>query len=639
MNKKERIQELINQIRLADKAYYEDNNPILLDYEYDALLDELIKLEKETGIILKDSPSQKVSGAPSGDFVKYKHKYPMLSLSKTKLISDIADFINNTSSILSYKLDGLTLVAYYKNKKLDKLVTRGDGKIGEDVTSNIKLFTDIPLTINIPGDSVIRGEAVISYEKFENINKQAGNIYKNPRNLASGLVRSKYSNYNKVIDFITYEICGSNLDFNKQLEILKNNNFDVVQNKIINQDNLNQSFNDFKAENSIYPVDGLVIRLNSNEYVNKLGTNNKTPNYAMAFKWQDETAITKVKDVFWSTSRTGVLTPVVIFEPVEIEGTTIEKASAHNLSIFNRLELGIGDEIEVYKANMIIPQILINHTKSNNLKAPDKCPSCDSILIVEQGASENVENLICPNYECPDRLVYNMTLFTSKEGFDIIGLSEKTIELLINKKIIKTEKDIFSLKDKKEEILKLPLFGEKSYNNLIDSIEKARTIKADKFIRAFGIDMVGNSATEKIFNKESSKEAILKLLEMDAQEIKSNFGLGEVVSDKLANYQYKNKIIELLDIVIIDPIDQSTSTRNSLQGLNFVITGRLSTINRNDLINEIEALGGKVQSGVNNKTNFLINNNINSNSSKNKKAKELNIPIITENQALELLKN
>lgn len=632
-----RMEELIIKIKQADIEYYQENNPSLSDFEYDKLVDELVALEKETGVILDDSPTQKVSGNASKEFTKYEHRYPMLSLGKTKSKEEIKSFVGSNKAVLSYKLDGLTLVAYYRNHKLDKLVTRGNGKIGEDITDNIDLLVKVPRTISkeLPEDSVIRGEAVMAYSTFDRINKEAGNIYKNPRNLSSGLVRSKTSEHKSIINFVTYELCGSELDFDKQLDILAENDFEVVKYQLVTRNNM--PFDEFSAEKSEYPVDGLVIRLNSSELVKSLGTNNKTPKYAMAFKWKDDTVLTKVTGVNWSVARTGNITPVVEFEPVEIEGTTVSRASAHNLSIFNSLQLGIGDEVEVYKANMIIPQILKNHTKSGTLEHPDVCPSCGSKLSVEQGTSDTVLNLICHNHDCPAKLVFNITLFASKEGFDIVGLSEKTIEMFIEHGLLTTEKDIFSLEDKKDILLELPSFGEKSYSNLINAINKSKKIRADKFIRAFGIDMVGGTITEKIFANNSSKQAILDLLEMDAPNIRQKFSIGEVVSSKIANYPYKDKIKEILELVSIEE-DTFVATGNSLQGLNFVITGKLSTMSRKALENEIKALGGNIQSGVNSRTNFLVNNDINSNSSKNRTAKQLGVPIISEEEMLEKLK-
>lgn len=641
----ERMKELIKKIKEADKAYYEDNNPIMLDYEYDKLIDELAKLEKETGIILDDSPTKNVSGNASGDFIKVEHRYPMLSLNKTKLPEDLKNFLGNEEGALTYKLDGLTMVLYYEDYKLKRLVTRGNGLIGEDVTRNIELFEDIPMTISnkiLPPDAVIRGEALMSYDNFNMINEEMEEAYKNPRNLASGLLRSKTVKQKGVLNFLTYSIENNiEKDYINVLSILKEEGFDVVPSypELITKENIDKAIPYMAPENIKFPVDGLVLRMNDYKKVEELGTTAKFPRYAMAFKWKDELVETKIKDIVWSVARTGVITPVAVFKPVEIEGTIVEKASLHNLSTFLSFKLGVGDRVNVYKANMIIPQLLENLDKTGTCSIPTVCPSCGHEVHREAGKLDGVINLVCTNKHCPAQNVSNFVLFASNEGFAIDGLSEKTIELFIEEGLIKDYKDIFSLKDHKEKIISLPLFGLKSYNNLISAIEKSKTISADKFIRSLGIQSIGSSVAASIFKGRNNEETLKKLLNSNKKELMTEFGLGDKSSDKFLLYIKENKdtvIKDLLDIVAIKSLDEKIG--NKLNGQSFCITGKLNTISRKELEKLIKGNGGNVQSAVSSNTDYLINNDKTSGSSKNKKAKELGTSIINEEEALKLIK-
>ena len=590
------MKELIKKILEADKAYYEDNNPIMSDYEYDKLMDELILLEKETGVVLPNSPTHRVSGRASGDFKKFTHTHPMLSLNKTKSPEELLDFLDDEDGIMSYKLDGLTLVAYYERGLLKRLVTRGNGVIGEDVTRNISLFKHIPQKISDDGEFIVRGEAVMSYSEFKKINEAEEEAYKNPRNLASGLLRSKELKYKNVLNFLTYSI--ENYDahnYDEQLEHLKKEGFEVVDryNKYINKklNNIHDAINYLTPENTDFPVDGLVLRMNSYRKAQKLGTTAKFPRYAMAFKWKDEVSETKMKDIIWSVARTGVITPVAVFEPVEIEGTTVERASLHNLSMFKALKLGKGDRVTVYKANMIIPQILENLDKTDNFEAPSKCPSCGGGVNVVPGKIEGVLNLVCANEDCLAKNISSMELFVSKDGFDIEGLSEKTLELLIDNGLIKGYRDIFFLKDHKDKIVNLPLFGEKSYKNLIDAIEKSKNITANKFLRSFGISLVGNTLTAEVFKEKNNKETLLEILSANKDILMNKFGFGDKASDNFLTYMKKSKdmVMEILDIINIVSVE-NTQVNNSLEGKSFCITGKLNTISRKELENLIKDL-------------------------------------------------
>lgn len=643
MNKQMQI--LINKIKEADKAYYEDNNPIMSDFEYDKLMDELINLEKLTRLTLPDSPTKKVSGRADGNFEKFTHTYPMLSLNKTKSATELVDFLGSEDGILSYKLDGLTMVAYYEDGKLKRLVTRGNGIVGEDVTRNIKLFKHIPKEVSDKGDFIVRGEAVMSYSEFNKINESEEEAYKNPRNLASGLLRSKELKYEGVLNFLAYSIENYNEhNYNEQLKHLKEEGFDVVTTykDFISKElcNIDNAMKVMTPENTDFPVDGLVLRMNNYKKVKELGSTSKFPRFAMAFKWKDEVVETKMKDILWSVARTGVITPVAIFEPVEIEGTTVERASLHNLSTFKEFKLGAGDRVTVYKANMIIPQILENLDKTNTFKSPVKCPSCGHEVQQIPGKLDGVINLVCTNDNCLAKNISSLELFVSKDGFDIEGLSEKTLELLVDNGLIKEYKDIFRLKEHKETIVKLPLFGEKSYNNLITAIEKSKNISANKFLRSLGISLVGNSLTADIFKDRNNKETLVEVLNADKDSLMSKFGFGDKASDNLIQYVSINRgmVNELLEIVNIISIANKASD-NSLDGKSFCITGKLNTISRKELENLIKDKGGKIQSAVTSNTDYLVNNDVNSTSSKNKKAKELGKPIVDEEEVLRIINN
>lgn len=634
-NSKKRIEQLEKIIEQANIDYYQKSNPTLSDYEFDKLYDELFTLTNGTSPVLN-----KVNGNVDENEEKVVHAYPMLSLSKTKSVDELKDFIKEQAAVLSYKLDGLTIVAYYKNHVLDKIATRGNGEIGENITRNINLFNFIPqvLPSSSPSDLVVRGEGVMSYTKFEELNSIEGGKFKNARNLSSGLTRSKTSKYEKVIDFIAYDTNESLPQFSDTLENLNTYGFKVVDHVILNKDNLKQKIEkEFTAENIIYPVDGLVLRINNNEYASKLTSSSNVSNHSMAFKWKDETAMTKLLSIEWSISRNGTLTPVAIFEPVELEGTTVTRASLHNVSIFNELKLGLGDTLEVYKANMVIPQILKNHTESNNIETPKTCPYCDTPLEIKKSHSSDVLTLQCTNNQCKEQNVQKIAFFSSKEGLDIQGLSEQSVKLLIDAGVLNNIEDLFKLESNKEIIVKLPLFGEKSYTNLISNIEKAKSVTADKFIRAFGIDLIGTRLTKKVFSGRSDKETIIDFLNSSKETLMNQYGLGDVASDNIVSYPHKSDILNLLDYVNIIPYGNNKKG-NLLDNKNFVVTGKLFEVSRKELEELIISNGGNMQSSVNNKTTYLINNDNTSNSSKNKKAKELHVTIITEEELLKMIK-
>lgn len=637
MSSKQRMEELIKIINQADKEYYTDNSPSLSDKEYDDYYNELLELEK-TNKPLPNSPTQKVSGQElSTELKKVQHKHPILSLNKTKDINEMKKYANNKPQVVSWKLDGISLVLEYNNGKLEDMVTRGGGTVGESVIHNLKLFRNIPTEISTKDNIFIRGEALIDYKTFKEINTD--NQYRNPRNLTSGLVRSKYSTLENKISFVAYELLGHTQPyFEDQLTELKDLGFQTVEyKKTDNDQELEIAIADFteRSQDYQFPVDGLVVRYNSTQRSQELGITAHSPRYSMALKWADELYETTLRDIHWSIARTGAITPVAIFDPVEIDGTVVSRASLHNVSILKGLKLGIGDRIQVYKANMIIPQIYQSLDKTDNIEIATTCPSCGEDL--ELRNETGVETLHCVNENCPVKNIHRLVAFA--DSLDIDGLSHKTLELFTEEGLIKTPADIFRLKNHKEDILELPLFGETSYNKLINSIENARETTADKVLQSLGISLVAGRTVEKIFQDRNNIDTLLSITSSTKNNLKKEFDLGNVVSENIYNY-FKDennleKFLDLLSELIIERVEESASDK--LNGLNFVITGRLEEISRKDLTNRIKSLGGNVQSGVNSKTDFLVNNDINSNSSKNRKAKELNIPIISEEEVLKKL--
>ncbi len=647
MNKEHRIKELIEILNRASKAYYDDNEEIMSNFEYDALYDELVNLENETGIVLSNSPTQNVGYEAASSLPKEKHEKPMLSLDKTKDRDALKEWLSDKEGVLSYKLDGLTIVLTYKNGSLVKAVTRGNGQIGEVITNNAKCFENIPLKINYDHLLIIRGEAIIKYSDFEKINKEIKDEnakYKNARNLCSGSVRQLDPNITKKrhVNFYAFTLVeceGTNFKtISETFDFLERLGFSVVIHKNVNQKNILDTINwyeeDIKSED--LPSDGLVLIYDDIEYGNSLGMTNKFPRNAIAFKWKDETGLTKLIDVEWSASRTGLINPVAIFEPVQLEGTTVERASLHNVSIFEDFKLGIGDEILVYKANMIIPQVLENLTKSNKLSPPKKCPVCGSATQIKN--ENGVKTLYCMNEKCPAKQIKSFELFVSRDAFNIEGVSIATIEEFIDLGFIKEYADIFKLENYKDEIISLDGFGEKSYENIISATKKARKINFSNFLYSLGITGIG-TANSKILSKYF-KSDLNKLIKADKEELKGINEIGPVLAKSIFEYFNNKANISVINNLLKEITLQSDSSSSSskLDGKTFVITGSLNNFtNRKDLQKLIEDAGGKVSSSVSAKTDYLINNDINSNSTKNKMAKELNVKIITENDILSML--
>jgi DNA ligase (NAD+) len=639
-DKIKRMKELIDTLNHASKMYYQFSTPIMTDFEYDRLYDELVTLEKETKTVFSNSPTINVETEISDALAHEEHKSPMLSLSKTKQIDDLINFIKDKEGLLSWKLDGLTIVLTYNKGVLVKGVTRGNGLIGEVITENVKRFKNIPLTIPFKGELIIRGEAIIKYSDFNEINQKLDDEvdeYKNPRNLCSGSVRQLDPNITakRNVNCIIFALISKDGELpnskNEQFEWLEKQGFEVVERVKVTKDNMREEVLKYKERIKDYdiPSDGLVLTFDDNAYGMSLGSTAKFPRHSIAFKWKDETKETKLLNVDWLVSRTGLINPVAVFEPIELEGTIVSRASLHNVSILKGLKIGIGDTLQVYKANMIIPQIAGNLTKSNNLHLPEYCPVCHGKTIIKNDS--DVEYLLCTNEFCSAKLVKKLSLFVSRNAMNIDGISEQILSKFIDDGFIKTFTDIFHLKEHKEEIINKEGFGLKSYNNLIEAIEKSRNVKLSNFIYALGIKDIGFSRAKlicKSFNNDYDK-----IKNLTFEELSSIDGIGEIIAqewiDELSKEEFKNELDKLIKEVKF--IDETNNQNKTLEGLTFVITGTLNTFeNRDKLIEYIESLGGKVVNSISSKVNYLINNDVSSTSTKNTKAKELNIRIISE---------
>lgn len=647
MDKKlNRMKELIEILNNASRLYYQYSTPIMTDFEYDKLYDELEKLEKETNTVLSNSPTQNVEPEAIDSLVKVEHPAPMLSLSKTKSISELASFLGNQEGLISWKLDGLTIVLTYKDGKLSSGVTRGNGIIGEVITENVKKFKNIPLTITYKGTLVVRGEAVIKYSDFNKMNEELdddSSQYKNPRNLCSGSVRQLDSKVTakRNVNCIIFALIESEKKFklkSEEFEWLKSLGFDIVEYHKVTSNNIEEQVLYFKNKINEYdiPSDGLVLLYNDIEYGKQLGTTAKYPKNAIAFKWQDETAETKLIDVDWLVSRTGLINPVAVFEPVELEGTIVSRASLHNVSILQGLSLGIGDTILVYKANMIIPQIADNLTQSNSLTIPNKCPVCNHEARII--SSNDVKYLYCMNDFCPAKLVKRLSQFTSRNAMNIEGLSDAIINKLADEGLIKTYADIYNLKRYKNDIISFEGFGEKSYDNLINSIEKSRNVKLANFIFALGIPDIGLSRAKLICKNYSND--INKIRNLTFEELSKIDGIGEIIAKEWIDTFNNEDFIKELELLLkeVNFTDTSIDNNQPLKDLIFVITGSVNNFtNRDELVEYIETYGGKVVKAISNNVNYLINNDITSTSTKNTKAKELGIKIISENDLMSMI--
>ena len=646
--KADRMKELVELLNRAGKAYYQDAEEMISNLEYDELYDELKSLEEELGTTLAGSPTVNVGYEVLSELPKERHESPMLSLDKTKDIEELRRFIGDQRVMISWKLDGLTIVLTYRDGELFKAVTRGNGEVGEVITNNARVFKNVPLKIAYKGELILRGEAVISYRDFEKINEEIEDAdvrYKNPRNLCSGSVRQLNNEITakRNVRFFAFSLVqAEDVDFHNsrecQMEWLSKQGFEVVEHHMATVDTVEKEVQDFseRIADNAFPSDGLVLIYDDIAYGLSLGRTSKFPRDSFAFKWADEVRETKFLKIEWSPSRTGLINPVAIFEPVELEGTTVSRASVHNISIMEELELGAGDRIEVYKANMIIPQIARNLTKSGVDDIPKSCPVCGEKTEVRKVS--NAKALYCTNPECQAKHVKAFCLFVSRDALNIEGLSEATLEKFIAKGFIREFSDIFHLDSHSEEIQHMEGFGEKSYQNLIASIEKARQTTLPRVVYSLGITGIG-LANAKVICKEF-KNDVDAMIHADEETLDAIDGIGGVLAGAFVSYFKDEKHIKILLNLLKEleiPEEIADNTERILEGKKFVITGSVTHFaNRGEVKELIESLGGKVTGSVTAKTDYLINNDVHSTSSKNKKANELNIPIISEEDFIKI---
>ncbi len=647
--KRERMEELVALLNQAGKAYYMDAQEIMSNYEYDALYDELAALEKELGITLSGSPTAHVGYEVVSELPKERHEQPMLSLDKTKDVAELVRFVGDQKALMSWKMDGLTIVLTYRDGELFKAVTRGNGEVGEVITANARVFANIPLKIAYTGELIVRGEAIIGYKDFERINTEipdADARYKNPRNLCSGSVRQLDSRITaeRNVKFYAFSLVQApGVDFHnsraEQFEWLRDQGFEVVEYHMVDRDTVEAEVIKFseKISQNDFPSDGLVLLYDDIEYGQSLGRTAKFPRDSFAFKWADETAKTKLLEIEWSPSRTGLINPVAVFTPVELEGTTVSRASVHNISIMEELELGVGDTIEVYKANMIIPQIARNLTRSGVKDVPDACPVCGGRTEIRQ--ENDTRSLYCTNPDCQAKHVKSFTLFVSRDALNIEGLSESTLEKFIDRGFVKEYADLFHLDRFKDEITGMEGFGEKSYQNLMESVGKARTTTLPRLIYGLGIANIGLS-NAKILCREFADD-LDRMRSADVEELSRIPGIGEVIAGAFAAY-FKNPVHEAQLARLLPELEivreEGGGQEQVFDGLTFVITGGVTHFaNRGEVKALIESLGGKVTGSVTGNTDYLINNDVTSTSSKNKKANELGIPVISEEEFLKMV--
>ena len=645
----QRMKELVSILRQAGKAYYQESREIMSNFEYDKLYDELSSLEQETGIIMSGSPTQKVGYEVLSELPKETHDSPMLSLDKTKSVEDLQAWLGTQKGLLSWKMDGLTIVLTYEGGSLQKAVTRGNGEIGEVITANAKVFSNIPLSISYEGQLVLRGEAVITYSDFRRINEDIEDVdakYKNPRNLCSGSVRQLNSQITaeRNVHFEAFALVRADgVDFDnsrrRQFEWLREQGFEVVAFTEVTAESLPEAVKEFAdaVEGNDIPSDGLVLTYDDIAYGESLGRTAKFPRNSIAFKWQDEIRETRLDYIEWSASRTGLINPVAVFDPVELEGTTVSRASVHNLSIMEGLELGVGDTITVYKANMIIPQIADNLTRSGVKDIPGECPVCGGETQIKQ--INDVKSLYCINPDCQAKKIKSFTLFVSRDALNIDGLSEATLEKFIGAGFIHEYADIFHLDQYRDTIVEMDGFGQKSYDNLMASIQTASNTTLPRLVYGLGIAGIG-LANAKMLCREF-KFDFEKMRHAQAEELVAVDGIGGVLAQAWMDYFSSEKNNQSVDHLLKEltiELEQAETGEAVFEGMTFVITGSVEHFaNRKELQEVIESKGGKATGSVTAKTTYLINNDAASNSSKNKKAKELGVPIISEEEFLRML--
>ncbi len=645
--KKKRIDELSERLNEASRAYYADGIEIISNFEYDEMYDELLALEDETGYIRDDSPSINVGYETAAGLPKVVHEYKMLSLNKTKDRDELAAWLGDKEGLLSWKLDGLTVGITYENGRLVQGVTRGNGIEGELITANVLACRNVPRTIPHKGRVIVRGEAVIRYSDFEKINESIDDTdarYKNPRNLCSGSIRQLNPEVTaeRMVNFYAFTLTLSEgyetKSRREKMEWLKSQGFDIVHYEMVDADNLFDVIDEYEKSIASFdiPSDGLVLTLEDAEYAGTLGETAKYPKDSIAFKWRDQQAETVLREIEWSPSRTGLLNPVAIFDPVELEGTTVSRASVHNINIMEELRLGIGDSIRVFKANMIIPQISENLTKSGNLEIPGSCPVCGGEARIRD--EDGTRTLHCLNPLCMAKQVKKFEHFVSRDALNIEGLSESGLLKLIGVGAVSEYADLFKLARHREDIVKLEGFGGKSFDNLVASAKKASDTTPARLLYGLGVPGIGvansNMIARACHNKWSDMESL------DEEALKDIDGVGDVLARDYAKFfaddANRQTVKELLEVLSLDESYEAAGT--ALEGKTFVITGSLEHYaNRKDLKAEIEAEGGRVAGSVSANTDYLITNDPNSGSSKNRTARELGVEIITEDEVRSML--
>lgn len=651
MEKQQRIKELVLKLNEASRAYYQEDREIMSNREYDALYDELAALEKETGIVLAGSPTQHVGYEVLSELEKVPHELPMLSLDKTKSPEALRDWLGARKGMLSWKMDGLTVVLTYRGGSLSQAVTRGNGIIGEVITNNARVFKNLPAKIPFDGELVLRGEAVIRYSDFRKINESIENVdarYKNPRNLCSGSVRqlnNEVTARRNVFFFAFTLVSAQGKELSNSVEEnmlwLSELGFEIVPYKMVDGDTILDTIAEFagKITENDFPSDGLVLIYDDIAYGNSLGTTAKFPRNSIAFKWADEEAETVLESIEWSPSRTGLINPIAIFDPVELEGTTVSRASLHNLSIMDSLKLGVGDHIKVYKANMIIPQVSENLTGSGSYEVPENCPACGGRTEIRM--ENDVKSLYCPNPFCSAKKVKLFSHYVSRDAMNIDGLSEATLTKMIDKGFLSELYDLYELKQYQSAIVEMEGFGEKSCANLLHSIETSRNTTLPRFVYGLGILNIG-AANAKLLCKHFGYD-LTALMEASVEDMVEIEGIGEVIAASVRDYfdnEHNQKTVgRLLQYLTFEEMPKESGDSQPLADKIFVITGSVTHFkNRKELKERIEDLGGKVTGSVSKNNSYLINNDNLSNSTKNKKAKELEIPILTEEEFLEMIK-
>lgn len=658
MDKVKRLKELIELLQKASYAYYGKDNPIMSDKKYDDLYDELINLESDTRIVLAGSPTQKVQGCVIDSLKKVKHSKPMLSANKTKEIQEIKKFIGNQKCVVSWKEDGLTIVLRYVKGKFTQAITRGTGNIGEDVTHTMKMCKNIPMKIPYCTDIEVRGECVISWDEFNKINDGLSVPYKHPRNLAAGSVRQLDANVlkDRKITFKAFELVQDRLyneskentylreqlmSISESFDYLEECGFDVVEHEFVTKNNIEGIIKRYIPDNYDFPVDGLIFEYNDYIYGKELGETSHHPLNMMALKWADDLYETTLTDIEWNTSKSGLINPVAIFEPVDLDGAITTRATLHNVSYIEDLQLGIGDTIQVYRSNMVIPKVHDNLTRSNTWKLPNKCPCCNGNVEIQN--ENGSKTLHCVNPDCTAKLVAQLTHFCSRNAINIDGLSEQTLQKLVDLGWVKSFQDIMNLRTYTNQMMSLEGFGKQSVSKLMTAIEKSKKTTLDKFLYSLSIPLIGRSASKDISNVCYGDENVFisMIKSNDLYKLVTDIdGFGDVMYKSLHDYcnTHISGIEDLLQYFTIKKEEKTDKKNTTLTDKVFVITGSLNLFkNRAELVNKIESLGGKVTGSISKNTNYLINNDINSTSGKNKKAKELGIPIITEEEFIHIL--